>query len=116
MKGSKPVLGGGITAVIAAIAVGITVYGNRAPQTVPVAKASDPGGRPLAAVGITPRRGVIALVITIVMIPPGEDPACFVCISYILMFVIVCAMSIVRFIMCFVVCVCCRVHGCCRIR
>lgn len=51
MKGSKPVLGGGITAVIAAIAVGITVYGNRAPQTVPVAKASDPGGRPLAAVG-----------------------------------------------------------------
>jgi hypothetical protein len=51
MKGSKPVLGGAITAVIAAIAVGITVYGNRAPQTVPVAKASDPGGRPLAAVG-----------------------------------------------------------------
>ena len=51
MGGSKLMLGGGITAIIAAVAMGFMVYGNRDPQTVPITKASDPGGRPLAALG-----------------------------------------------------------------
>ena len=65
MRGLKPLLGGGIAAAIAAMAVGIKVYGYQDNQYVSVTSSADATGPVLAAsahedslrrLGLTPER------------------------------------------------------------